>query len=144
MWALLSHLLLPHPVLSPQTVPITEIPDGWMGLDIGPDSIKLFNDALKDAKTVVWNGPMGVFEMPKFATGTIAIANTLADLTSKARTHACTHAPASWTAPASPRHSWPACLSLLPALFATAAWAFLAFCFLLLAPIISISSQECG
>uniref|UniRef100_A0A7S0RH22 Phosphoglycerate kinase n=1 Tax=Chlamydomonas leiostraca TaxID=1034604 RepID=A0A7S0RH22_9CHLO len=64
-----------------KTVSIDSIPDGWMGLDIGPDSIKTFNDALKDAKTVVWNGPMGVFEFPKFATGTISIANTLAGLT---------------------------------------------------------------
>lgn len=64
-----------------KTVSINDIPDGWMGLDIGPDSIKLFEDALKDAKTVVWNGPMGVFEFPKFAAGTTAIANTLAALT---------------------------------------------------------------
>nr|7ZY7_A Chain A, Phosphoglycerate kinase [Chlamydomonas reinhardtii]7ZY7_B Chain B, Phosphoglycerate kinase [Chlamydomonas reinhardtii] len=66
-----------------QTVPITAIPDGWMGLDIGPDSVKTFNDALADAKTVVWNGPMGVFEFPKFANGTVSIANTLAGLTPK-------------------------------------------------------------
>ena len=56
------------------------IPDGWMGLDIGPKSIELFKDALKDAKTVVWNGPMGVFEMPNFAKGTNVIAQMLADL----------------------------------------------------------------
>lgn len=56
------------------------IEDGWMGLDIGPKTIKLFSDALKSAKTVVWNGPMGVFEMPNFAKGTNAIANVLADL----------------------------------------------------------------
>ncbi len=54
-----------------QTVPVTAIPDGWMGLDIGPDSVKAFQDALADAKTVVWNGPMGVFEFPKFANGTV-------------------------------------------------------------------------
>jgi phosphoglycerate kinase len=60
-----------------------EIPDGWMGLDIGPDSIKTFNSALADCKTVVWNGPMGVFEMEAFAKGTIAVANTLADITGK-------------------------------------------------------------
>ena len=53
-----------------QIVKITEIPDGWMGLDIGPDSIKTFQNALADCKTVVWNGPMGVFEFPKFAAGT--------------------------------------------------------------------------
>ena len=57
-----------------------DIPDGWEGLDIGPDSRKLFADALKDAKTVVWNGPMGCFEMPKFAAGTEEIAKVLADL----------------------------------------------------------------
>ena len=57
-----------------------EIPDGWMGLDIGPDSIELFKKVLADAKTVVWNGPMGVFEMPNFAKGTNEIAAMLADL----------------------------------------------------------------
>lgn len=52
---------------------------GWMGLDIGPKTIKLFSDAIKDAKTVIWNGPMGVFEMEKFATGTKAIAKAMAE-----------------------------------------------------------------
>ena len=56
------------------------IPEGWMGLDIGPKSIELFSDAIKDAKTVVWNGPMGVFEMPNFAKGTNTIAEKLAEL----------------------------------------------------------------
>ncbi|MDR1801419.1 MAG: phosphoglycerate kinase [Lachnospiraceae bacterium] len=56
-----------------------EIPDGWMGLDIGPETIRLYKDALKDAKTVVWNGPMGAFEMPKFAEGTEEIARALAE-----------------------------------------------------------------
>ena len=56
------------------------IEDGWMGLDIGPKTIELFSAALKNAKTVVWNGPMGVFEMSNFAKGTNAIANVLADL----------------------------------------------------------------
>ena len=56
------------------------IDDGFMGLDIGPKSIALFSDALKDAKTVVWNGPMGVFEMPNFSKGTKAIAEVLANL----------------------------------------------------------------
>lgn len=56
------------------------IPDGWMGLDIGPKTIALYTEALKDAKTVVWNGPMGVFEMPNFAKGTNTIAQVLADL----------------------------------------------------------------
>jgi phosphoglycerate kinase len=67
-------------------VSIENIPDGWMGLDIGPDSIKLFQDALADVKTVIWNGPMGVFEFDKFAAGTDAIAHTLADLTPKGTT----------------------------------------------------------
>jgi len=66
-----------------QVVPIDRIPDGWMGLDIGPDSVKSFQDALADCKTVIWNGPMGVFEFDQFAKGTEAIARTLADLTSK-------------------------------------------------------------
>ena len=56
------------------------IEKGWQGLDIGEKTIALYKDALKDAKTVVWNGPMGVFEMPNFAKGTNAIAEMLADL----------------------------------------------------------------
>ena len=56
------------------------IEDGWMGLDIGPKTVELFSNALKDAKTVVWNGPMGVFEMSNFAKGTNAIANVLAEI----------------------------------------------------------------
>ncbi|MBD2097079.1 phosphoglycerate kinase [Trichocoleus sp. FACHB-591] len=64
-----------------QTVSIENIPDGWMGLDIGPDSIKVFQDALGQCKSVIWNGPMGVFEFDKFAQGTEAIAHTLAGLT---------------------------------------------------------------
>ncbi len=56
-----------------------EIPDEWQGLDIGPDTVKIFCDAVQDAKTVVWNGPMGCFEMPKFAGGTEAVAKALAD-----------------------------------------------------------------
>lgn len=64
-----------------QTVSIDNIPDGWMGLDIGPDSIKVFQDALSQCKSVIWNGPMGVFEFDKFAQGTEAIAHTLAGLT---------------------------------------------------------------
>ncbi|HEY9632786.1 MAG TPA: phosphoglycerate kinase [Coleofasciculaceae cyanobacterium] len=64
-----------------QTVSIDSIPDGWMGLDIGPDSVKLFQNALSESKTVIWNGPMGVFEFDKFAVGTEAIAHSLAELT---------------------------------------------------------------
>ena len=67
------------PEANTQTVSVESIPDGWMGLDIGPKSAKVFQDALADCKTVIWNGPMGVFEMEKFAKGTEAIARALAD-----------------------------------------------------------------
>ncbi|MBE9138523.1 phosphoglycerate kinase [Nodosilinea sp. LEGE 07088] len=70
------------PDANAQTVSVEAIPDGWMGLDIGPDSIKVFQEALKQCKSVIWNGPMGVFEFDKFAAGTEAIAHTLAELTS--------------------------------------------------------------
>ncbi|MDX1976479.1 MAG: phosphoglycerate kinase [Pseudanabaenaceae cyanobacterium bins.68] len=66
-----------------QTVNIEAIPDGWMGLDIGPASIQEFQAALSDCQTVIWNGPMGVFEFDQFATGTEAIARSLAELTAK-------------------------------------------------------------
>ena len=56
-----------------------EIPDGWMGLDIGPETQKLFADAIKGAGTVIWNGPMGVSEWENFASGTISIAKAVAD-----------------------------------------------------------------
>lgn len=56
------------------------IPDGWMGLDIGPETVKLFEGTLKNAKTIVWNGPLGVFEMDKFARGTEDIAKFIASL----------------------------------------------------------------
>jgi phosphoglycerate kinase len=63
-------------------IPTSEdVPDGWQVLDIGTDSISTFEDALSTAKTILWNGPMGVFEMPNFAKGTFAIAETLAKLT---------------------------------------------------------------
>ncbi|MEE1352097.1 MAG: phosphoglycerate kinase [Clostridia bacterium] len=65
---------------APSKVVEGDIPDGWMGLDIGPKSIELFKSVLADAKTVVWNGPMGVFEMPNFAKGTNEIAALLANL----------------------------------------------------------------
>jgi len=69
------------PDANAQTVSIDAIPDGWMGLDIGPDSVKTFQAALADCKSVIWNGPMGVFEFDQFAQGTEAIARSLADLT---------------------------------------------------------------
>ena len=62
-----------------KVVPQNEIPDGWMGLDIGPETAKMYAEAVKSAKTVVWNGPMGCFEMPKFADGTKAVAEALAN-----------------------------------------------------------------
>lgn len=69
------------PDANSQTVSIDDIPDGWMGLDVGPDSVKVFQAALASCKAAIWNGPMGVFEFDKFAAGTEAIAHTLADLT---------------------------------------------------------------
>lgn len=63
-----------------RAVDVESVPAGWRILDIGPESVKLFESYLKTAKTVVWNGPMGVFEFPKFAEGTLAIARYLAQL----------------------------------------------------------------
>ena len=62
-----------------KTVPVDEIPAGWQGLDIGPKTIELFRETIVNAKTVIWNGPMGVFEFPAFAVGTKAIAQACAD-----------------------------------------------------------------
>ncbi|MDD6011705.1 MAG: phosphoglycerate kinase [Oscillospiraceae bacterium] len=62
-----------------KTVDSDDIPDGWMGLDIGPKTEKLFADAIKGAGTVIWNGPMGVSEWANFASGTIAVATAIAD-----------------------------------------------------------------
>jgi len=62
-----------------KVVPTNDIPDGWQGLDIGPKTCALFAEAIKGAKTVIWNGPMGVFEMPNFAEGTRAVAQAMAD-----------------------------------------------------------------
>ena len=61
-------------------VPSAEIPDGWQGLDIGPETVKLYAEELKNAKTIVWNGPLGVFELEKFAIGTNEIAKVLGDI----------------------------------------------------------------
>lgn len=66
-----------------KVVPATAIPDGWSGLDIGPESIKQTEEALAGCKTVIWNGPMGMFEIPAFAKGTNAVAKMLAELTPK-------------------------------------------------------------
>jgi phosphoglycerate kinase len=62
-----------------QTVSVDAIPDGWMALDIGPKSVEAFRSVIVDSRTVVWNGPMGVFEMDAFAQGTIGVAKAMAD-----------------------------------------------------------------
>jgi len=66
-----------------QVASVDSIPDGWMGLDNGPESTKMIQKELSDCKTIIWNGPMGVFEMEKFASGTNAVAQTLAECTAK-------------------------------------------------------------
>ena len=74
--------VFPNPIDGPvdvTVVPASEIPDDKMGLDIGPETAKLFADAAKSARTVVWNGPMGVFENPTLAAGTLAVAKALAE-----------------------------------------------------------------
>lgn len=58
--------------------PVQEIPDGWMGLDIGPASVALFSEAMEDAQTIVWNGPMGVYEIDRFTRGTFALVRKVA------------------------------------------------------------------
>jgi len=62
-----------------KTVPISAVPEGWRILDIGPETVDAYRQALAGAKTIVWNGPMGVFEFPRFASGTFAIAELLAE-----------------------------------------------------------------
>lgn len=82
-------LLLPTDVIAAQKIeagtetkamPANHIEAGWMGLDIGPETQKLFTNAIKGAKTVLWNGPMGVFETDDFAKGTLAVGQAIADL----------------------------------------------------------------
>jgi phosphoglycerate kinase len=65
-------------------LPVQEIPVGWMGLDIGPASSRLFREALNDAQTIIWNGPMGVYEMDRYSKGSLAMSNNIA------QTHATT------------------------------------------------------
>jgi len=60
---------------------VTHTPDGWMGLDIGPKTIELFRKEISSARTIIWNGPVGMFEKPAFAAGTLAIARAVADAT---------------------------------------------------------------
>jgi phosphoglycerate kinase len=83
------HLLLPTDVVIAErfdprarsrTVPVTKVPSGWYVMDIGPRTIELFEAKLRKSKTIIWNGPVGVFEFPKFEKGTEAIANLLAGL----------------------------------------------------------------
>ena len=64
-----------------QTVDVNEIPDGWQGLDAGPKSLEQFQKVIMDSKTILWNGPLGVFEMENFAHGTIALGNFIAEST---------------------------------------------------------------
>ena len=69
-----------------KTVSVDQIPSDWQGVDIGSETIKLFTEEIANAKTIVWNGPMGVFEMPNFATGTLAIAEAMARATANGAT----------------------------------------------------------
>jgi phosphoglycerate kinase len=66
-----------------KVVPANEVPSGWRILDIGPETVKTFSNTIKEAKTIIWNGPMGVFEMQPFAKGTFAIAQAMAEASAK-------------------------------------------------------------
>ena len=68
-----------NPAAETKVCPIQEIPEGWMALDIGPATVTLFTEALQNAKTIVWNGPMGVFEMDAFSRGTFAMVSAVAN-----------------------------------------------------------------
>lgn len=68
-----------EPGAETKIVPVQEIPEGWYGMDIGPASVKLFSEAIQNAKTILWNGPMGMFERDAFARGTQAIAHAVAN-----------------------------------------------------------------
>jgi phosphoglycerate kinase len=61
-----------------KVVPVDDVPDGWLGLDIGPETRAVFAERIAQAQTVFWNGPMGVFEWPRFAAGTKAVADAVA------------------------------------------------------------------
>lgn len=69
------------PDAATQVVAVDAVPEGWMGLDIGPESVTRFREAVLSSKTLLWNGPMGVFEMPAFAEGTRSVAEALAEAT---------------------------------------------------------------
>lgn len=64
-----------------QIVDVSQIPDGWQGLDAGPKSLEAFKKVIMDSKTILWNGPLGVFELPTFANGTISLGNYIAEST---------------------------------------------------------------
>ena len=68
-----------EPGAETKLVPVQEIPKDWYALDIGPASVKLFSEAVQNAKTILWNGPMGVFEIDAYARGTLAMAHAVAD-----------------------------------------------------------------
>jgi phosphoglycerate kinase len=68
-----------EPLAETKVVPVQEIPKGWYGMDIGPASVKLFSEAVQNAKTILWNGPMGVFEVDAFSRGTLAMAHAVAN-----------------------------------------------------------------
>jgi phosphoglycerate kinase len=72
-----------EPTAQTKVVAATAIPEDWYGVDIGPESIKAFSVEIQKAKTVVWNGPLGIFETEAFAQGTLAIAQALAEATQK-------------------------------------------------------------
>jgi phosphoglycerate kinase len=71
------------PCAESKIVPVQEIPVGWYGMDIGPASVKLFSEAVQNAKTILWNGPMGVFEQDAFSRGTYAMAHAVANAYAK-------------------------------------------------------------
>ena len=64
-------------------VPADEIPDGWMGLDVGKKSQEINHEVIMNSKTILWNGPLGVFEMPNFAAGTVALGDSITEATKK-------------------------------------------------------------
>lgn len=66
-----------------QVAPVGDIPDGWQGLDAGPDTLECFKKVILNSKTILWNGPVGVFEMDSFAKGTISVGDFIAEATSK-------------------------------------------------------------
>src|SRR5690606_19476190 len=64
-----------------EEVDINHIPEGWMGLDVGMRSRQIFHDVILNSRTILWNGPLGVFEMPNFAGGTVSLGNSIAEAT---------------------------------------------------------------